>query len=437
MQAGASTENLDFASVQRGNAEMERRVQEVIDHCWAMGKDNPIITIHDVGAGGLSNALPEIVHDSGLGGRIELRKVPSAETGLSPLEIWCNEAQERYVLAIDEKDTALFREICDRERCPYAIVGTATKEQQFVVTDELFNNTPIDLPMDVLFGKPPKMTRIVERTNNKLPALKLDTISLDNAVKRVLHLPAVGSKKFLITIGDRNVGGLVVRDQMIGPWQVPVSDVAVTAAAFDTNSGEAMAMGERTPIAIVNAPASARIAIGEAITNILASDVKSLNDIKLSANWMAAAGYSGQDQNLFDTVKAVGEDFCPALGLTIPVGKDSLSMRTVWQEEGVEKSVAAPISLIITAFGRVQDVTKTLTPQLNTTDNTMLIFVDASGNNHRLGGSALAQVYNQVGNTTPDVNPTDVASFFKAIVKLKQAGKILAYHDRSDAAASI
>ena len=428
MQTGASSEDLDFASVQRANAEMERRVQEVIDACWALGNDNPIVTIHDVGAGGLSNALPELVHDSGLGARFELRDVPSAETGLSPLEIWCNEAQERYVLGINEEDLERFEAICARERCLYAVVGVTTAEEQLVVNDSLFNNHPVDIPMATLFGKPPKMTREFTTSTNTHDAFDESGIDVADAVERVLHLPAVGSKKFLITIGDRNVGGLVTRDQMIGPWQVPVSDVAITASAFDSEFGEAMAMGERTPIAVIDAPASARMAIGETITNMAASDITKLSDIKLSANWMAAAGYKNEDQALYDTVRAVGEEFCPDLGLTIPVGKDSLSMRTSWDEG----SVASPLSLIITGFSPVADVNRTVTPLLNTTDDTSLILIDLGQGKQRLGGSALAQVYNQVGNEAPDADPKMLKDFFMALRDLKRDGSVLAYHDRSD-----
>jgi phosphoribosylformylglycinamidine synthase len=428
MQAGASAEYLDFASVQRGNGEIERRTQEVIDACWALGETNPIISIHDVGAGGLSNALPELVHDSGRGAVFELRDIPSAEPGLSPLEIWCNEAQERYVLGIAPANLERFKALCERERCPFAVVGKVTADEQLVLNDSLFKNKPIDLPLDVLFGKPPKLTREVKRAVVKQPGLDFEDIKLEDAVERVLKLPAVGSKKFLITIGDRTVGGLSVRDQMVGPWQVPVSDVAVTATGFDTETGEAMAMGERTPLAVINAPAAARMAVGEAITNIAAADVAQLQDIKLSANWMAAAGHGHEDQNLFDSVKAIGEDFCPALGLTIPVGKDSLSMRTTWGD----KSVTAPVSLIITGFSPVQNAAKTLTPQLKTDEKTALILIDLSGGQARLGGSALTQVYNQIGSETPDADPEKLKSFFTALAKLKKQGKILAYHDRSD-----
>lgn len=433
MRSGASNESLDFASVQRANAEMERRVQEVIDHCWALGGDNPLITIHDVGAGGLSNALPELVHDSGLGAVFELRDIPNAELGLSPLEIWCNEAQERYVLGIAKSDLARFQAICERERCPFAVVGETTTQEQLVVHDQLFNNRPVDLSMATLFGKPPKMLREISRRHDELIPLGLEMIDLSEAIERVLHVPSVGSKKFLITIGDRNVGGLVVRDQMIGPWQVPVSDAAITAVAFDTDAGEAMAIGERAPLALINAPASARVAIGEAITNIMCADIEKIADIKLSANWMAAAGFEGEDEKLFDTVKAVGETFCPALGLTIPVGKDSLSMRTAWKEEDHDKSVTSPLSLVITAFAPVEHVGRTITPQLSVGDEeTTLIFIDLGQENVRLGGSALAQAYNQVGDESPDVDPVALGKFFDVIQTLRRSGQLLAYHDRSD-----
>jgi phosphoribosylformylglycinamidine synthase len=432
MQTGSSSADLDFASVQRGNGEMERRCQEVIDTCWAMGDDNPIITIHDIGAGGYSNALSEFVHDSDMGGLFKLRDIPNADMGMTPLEIWCNEAQERYVIGLTDENLALFTEICERERCLFAVVGVATKKRQLVVHDALFDNNPIDMPMEALFGKPPKMTREVTRRTVPKTALDLTNIDIAEAVKRVLHLPAVGSKKFLITIGDRTVGGLTMRDQMVGPWQVPVADVAVSAAAFDSKFGEAMAMGERTPLALIDSPASARIAIGETITNMLASDIEKLSDIKLSANWMAAASDAVENQNLYDTVKMVGEEFCPDLGLTIPVGKDSLSMRTVWEDGGAQKSVMSPLSLIITGFSPVTDVRRTLTPQLNTTDGTSLILIDLGKGANRLGGSALAQVFNQVGDTAPDVDPAVLKKFFITLTKLKAEGKVLAYHDRSD-----
>ncbi len=425
---GKQEAELDFASVQRGNGEMERRTNEVIDACWVLGDQNPIITIHDVGAGGLSNALPELVHDSDRGAKVELREIPNAEPGLSPLEIWCNESQERYVLGIAPRDLERFKRICERERCPFQVVGQITEDEQLVVADSLFKTQPIDVSVELLFGKPPKMTRQFERQTATTPDLKLSNVKLEEAIERVLKLPAVASKKFLITIGDRTVGGLSVRDQMVGPWQVPVSDVAVTAVSFDSDKGEAMAMGERTPLAVINAPAAARMAVGEAITNIAAADIKHLKDIKLSANWMAAAGTSGQDQQLYDSVKAIGEDFAPALGLTIPVGKDSLSMRTDWDD----KSVVSPVSLIISGFSPVQAVARTLTPQLDLSDKSALFLIDLGQGKNRLGGSALAQVYNQLGNETPDADAETLKRFFQKLTELKQQGKILAYHDRSD-----
>jgi phosphoribosylformylglycinamidine synthase len=431
MQAGTSDEGLDFASVQRGNGEIERRAQEVIDACWALGEKNPIITIHDVGAGGLSNALPEIVHDSDRGAVFELRDIPNDEPGLSPLEIWCNEAQERYVLGVAETDLKYFRQICERERCPFKVVGIVTKAEQLVVTDKLNKNQPIDMPMDTIFGKPPKMVKHVISKAETRSSIVTTGINLNEAVERVLKMPSVGSKKFLITIGDRTVGGMSVRDQMVGPWQVPVSDAAITGLSFDSQSGEAMSMGERTPLAVINAPAAARMAIGEAITNIACADIAKLSDIKLSANWMAAVGYGKEDQNLYESVQAVGEEFCPSLGLTIPVGKDSLSMRTVWQEGTESKSVASPVSLIITAFSPVTNAAYHLTPQLKDIEDTALVLIDISGS-LSLGGSALAQAYSQVGDDTPDVDPDDLKSFFKSLTKLRKSGKILAYHDRSD-----
>lgn len=431
MQTGSSKEDLDFASVQRGNGEIERRVQEVIDRCWAMGDDNPIVSIHDVGAGGVSNALPEIVHDSGVGARFELRKIPSADPGLSPMEIWCNEAQERYVLGIAKKDLPAFEAMCRRERCPYSVVGETTTEEQLVVTDSLLGGAPVDLPMSVLFGKPPKMAREFTTTKRLLPDIDNKEITISNAVERVLHVPSVGSKKFLITIGDRTITGTVVRDQMIGKWQVPVSDVAVTSSSYTGITGEAMAMGERTPLALIDAAASARIAVGEAVTNIAAASISELSDIKLSANWMAAAGYGSEDESLYNAVKSVGEEFCPTIGLTIPVGKDSLSMRTVWQDEGKAKSVTSPLSVIITAFSPVADIKKTLTPELKDIESE-LILIDLGEGNNRLGGSALAQAYNQVGNQAPDIKPELLKNFFDSIQGLSRDGKILAYHDRSD-----
>lgn len=431
IEAGKSDEDLDFASVQRDNAEMQRRAQEVINTCWSMGKKNPIVSIHDVGAGGISNAFPELVHDQGLGAKFELRDIPCAEPGLSPLEIWCNEAQERYVLAISEDDIDSFKEICEREKCPFAIVGTATENPDLVLIDRLFNNNPIDIPLSLIFGNPPKMLRQFKTKENDHKPINTDTISIKEAVERVLRLPAVGSKKFLITIGDRTVGGLVVRDQMVGPWQVPVSDLSVTAASYNESNGEAVAIGERAPIALINAPASGRMAVGEVITNIVAADISDISDIKLSANWMAAAGHKDEDKNLYETVKALGEDFCPDLGICIPVGKDSLSMRTSWKDGSEEKSVSSPLSVVISGFAPVIDTSKTLTPELKDVPSD-LIFIDLSGGKSRLGGSALAQAYNQVGHESPDAEAKTLKNFFYAVNDLRAKNKILSYHDRSD-----
>lgn len=432
LHTGANKADLDFASVQRGNGEMERRCQEVIDACWALGEDNPIVSIHDIGAGGYSNAVPEIVHDAGLGVTVELRNIPNADPGMSPLEIWCNEAQERYVVGLREADVPKFEAMCARERCLYAVIGKATSEEHLTVHDSLFGNNVVDLPMATLFGKPPKMTRTFERNGIKANEFDTKNLSVDEAVRRVLHLPSVGSKKFLITIGDRSITGLVARDQMVGKWQVPVSDVAVTAAAFDTNSGEAMAMGERSPIAALNAPASGRMAIAESVLNMYAADIKTLQDIKLSANWMAAAGYGDEDQALYETVLAVGEEFCPALGLTIPVGKDSLSMRSSWTDGDAAKSVVSPLSLVVTGFSPVGDVRKTLTPELDMSKDTSLVFVDLSGSKTRLGGSALAQVYSEDGGQTPDADPELLRAFIDTLIEVKSRVPVLAYHDRSD-----
>lgn len=435
MDSGSSNENLDFASVQRDNPEMERRCQEVIDRCWQMGDDNPICFIHDVGAGGLSNAMPELVKDGGRGGRFELRDIPSDEPGMSPLEIWCNESQERYVMAVAPENLEQFDALCRRERCPYAVIGEASEAHHLELGDSYFDDRPVDLPMDVLFGKPPRMHRSVSRSSFTKPIFDSTKIDLNDAVSRVLRLPSVGSKSFLITIGDRTITGLVARDQMAGPWQVPVSDVAVTSSSFDVKTGEAMAMGERTPVAVIDAPASGRMAVGEVITNLAAAPVAKLSDIRLSANWMAAAGHPGEDENLYETVRAVGMELCPALGITIPVGKDSMSMKTVWEEDGGEqKSVTAPLSLIISGFAPVTDVDRTLTPQLATdAGNTDLILIDLAAGQNRLGGSALAQVYRQVGAVAPDLDdPEDIKAFFAVIQGLNADSKLLAYHDRSD-----
>jgi len=438
MAAGQSSEHLDFASVQRGNPEMERRCQEVIDRCWQMGDANPIISVHDVGAGGLSNAIPELIHDSGMGGRFELRMIPSDDNGLSPMELWCNEAQERYVLAISLDQIEIFQRICERERCPYEIVGEAVEAEQptLILGDGYFDNTPIDIPMDVLLGKPPKMLREVHHHSFQKEEFITDKLNVMQAAERILRLPAVANKSFLITIGDRSVTGLVARDQMVGPWQVPVADVAVSASSFDVVTGEAMAIGERTPIALLHHAASARMAVGEALTNIAAANIGSISDIKLSANWMSAIGYEGEDAGLFAAVKAIGTELCPALGIAIPVGKDSMSMRTVWQEGDQQKEMTAPLSLIISAFSPVADCRKTLTPQLRTDlshNGTDLILIDLGKGHNRLGGSALTQVYKKVGHHPPDLDdPQAMKSFFSVIQSLNQKGLLLAYHDRSD-----
>ncbi len=434
MASGTSAEDLDFASVQRSNPEMQRRCQEVIDRCWARGEQNPILFIHDVGAGGLSNALPELVHDAAKGGRFELRAVPNDEPGMSPMEIWCNEAQERYVLAIAAERLEEFKAICERERCPYALVGEATEEEHLLVGDAQFENNPIDMPIPLLFGKPPRMLREVKHRTFHKPELDFGDLSLEEATRRVLRLPTVANKNFLITIGDRSVTGLVARDQMVGPWQVPVSDLAVTLSDYEGYTGEAMAMGERTPVALINAPASGRMAIGEAITNLAAAAIDRIEDIKLSANWMAASGYPGEDAKLYETVQAVGMELCPALGIAIPVGKDSMSMRTVWQQGGEEQVMTAPLSLIISAFAPVSDVRRTLTPQLRTDQgDSDLIFLDLGKGANRLGGSALAQVYRQVGHRSADLDdPEMLKRFFGAIQELNREGLLLAYHDRSD-----
>ena len=436
MTSGTNSEALDFDSVQRANAEMERRCQEVIDACWAMREANPILSIHDVGAGGLSNALPELAHGGGAGARFDLRAVNSEEPGMSPREIWSNESQERYVIAIAPDSLALFTRFCERERCPFAVLGIATRSQQLVVADPMFGNNVVDMDMGVLLGKPPRMHRDVTSVVGTFPALDTSSIDLKDAAYRVLRLPTVADKSFLITIGDRSVGGLTVRDQFVGPWQVPVADCAVTLMGYNTLQGEAMAMGERTPIAVIDAPASGRMAIGEAITNIAAADIDAISDIKLSANWMAAAGYPGEDARLFETVKAVGMELCPALGISIPVGKDSLSMKTVWDEGTDRKTVVAPVSLIISAFAKVKNASATLTPELSrdlATADTELVLVDLGDGMNRLGGSALAQVYAQVGQATPDLgNPARLRGFFVAVRALAREQKLLAYHDRSD-----
>ncbi len=434
MDVGSNVEALDFNSVQRGNPEMERRCQEVLDRCWQMGAANPILFIHDVGAGGLSNAVPELMNDAGRGGWIDLRAIHNMEPGMSPMQIWCNEAQERYVLAIGKESLDLFRKMCERERCPLAILGEVTAERNLTVHDPVFSNQPINLSLDVLLGKPPKMTRMAEHVDTLGIPLDRDAMNAHEAAMRVLRLPAVASKEFLITIGDRSVTGLVARDQMVGAWQVPVSDCAVTLTAYEGYAGEAMAMGERTSMAVLNGPASGRIAVGEAITNIAATCIKKLSDVKLSANWMAACGHPGEDAKLYATVEAVGMELCPALGIAIPVGKDSLSMKTAWNQAGQRHEMIAPLSLNVSAFAPVSDVRKTLTPELQMHQgDTDLILIDLGDGKHRLGGSALAQVYGASGDETPDLDdPALLKAFFTMIQGLNREHLLLAYHDRSD-----
>ncbi len=481
MASGSGNEDLDFASVQRDNAEMERRCQEVIDRCWALGDANPISFIHDVGAGGVSNALPELVNDGGRGGKFNLRALPNDEPGMSPLEIWCNESQERYVLAVPAAQLETFSRLCERERCPFAVVGEATAEKQLVLEDPHFTNRPIDLPLEVLLGKPPRMHRTDATLNRPQHPLDLTTLTpaptgpkkpfnaatavateraaLAEAIRRVLSHPTVADKTFLISIGDRTLGGLIARDQMVGPWQVPVADCAVTAAAFDVYTGEAMAMGERTPVAVNNAAASARLAVGEALTNLAAAQIGDLGKVNLSANWMAAPAIPGDGADLYAAVQAVGMELCPALGITIPVGKDSMSMSTVWHDAATseQKRVTAPVSLIVSAFAPVADIRLTLTPQLrydsaavvgaslvdalgrapgaprHEIGETVLLLIDLGRGQNRLGGSILAQTVSQMGEATPDVDqPKDLKNFWNAIQLLSRQQKLLAYHDRSD-----
>nr|WP_232095476.1 phosphoribosylformylglycinamidine synthase [Serratia ureilytica] len=434
MASGQSDADLDFASVQRDNPEMERRCQEVIDRCWQLGDQNPILFIHDVGAGGLSNAMPELVSDGGRGGRFELRDILNDEPGMSPLEVWCNESQERYVMAIAPAQMAQFDEICRRERAPYAVIGEATEEQHLTLNDRHFDNQPIDMPLDVLLGKTPKMTRDVTRLQAQGQAVQRENITLADAVKRVLHLPAVAEKTFLITIGDRTVTGMVARDQMVGPWQIPVADCAVTTASLDSYYGEAMSLGERAPVALLDFAASGRLAVGEALTNLAATEIGSLKRVKLSANWMAAAGHPGEDAGLYEAVKAVGEELCPALGITIPVGKDSMSMKTRWQEGNEQREMTSPLSLVITAFARVEDVRHTVTPQLRTDKgDSALLLIDLGNGHNALGATALAQVYRQLGDKPADVRDVaQLAGFFNAMQQLVADRALLAYHDRAD-----
>ncbi len=432
MATGTNAASLDFDSVQRGNPEIERRAQEVINHCWAQGDKNPVLFIHDVGAGGLSNAFPELVNDAGRGARFDLRAVPLEESGLAPKEIWCNESQERYVLAIAPESLEQFKAFCERERCPFAVVGVATEERQLQLVDE-GHESPVDMPMDVLLGKPPKMHRDVKTVARQFQPMDLTGVDLQKAVIDVLSHPTVASKRFLITIGDRTVGGLSHRDQMVGPWQVPVADCAVTLADYAGFAGEAMSMGERTPLAAINAAASGRMAVAEAITNLLGAPFE-LPRVKLSANWMAACGEPGEDADLYATVKAVGMELCPALGISVPVGKDSLSMRTQWSDSGDKKKVTSPVSLIVTAFATLADVRGTLTPQLDRdTDDTTLVLVDLGKGQNRMGGSILGQVLGQPGDAVPDLDDAqDLVNLVNAVNALRAQGQILAYHDRSD-----
>ncbi|RUO26418.1 phosphoribosylformylglycinamidine synthase [Aliidiomarina minuta] len=433
MASGQSSAELDFASVQRENPEIERRCQEVIDRCWQLGEQNPIVFIHDVGAGGLSNAMPELVNDGERGGNFELRAIPNDEPGMTPLAIWCNESQERYVMAIAPERMADFVALCERERAPFAVVGEATAERHLKLYDEVFDNNPVDMPLDVLLGKAPKMHRDVQSLQANGDDFSSHHIRLEDAIERVLRLPAVAEKTFLITIGDRSVTGLVARDQMVGPWQIPVANCGVTAASYDSYAGEAMAMGERTPVALLNYAASARLAVAEAITNIAANPIGDFKRIKLSANWMAAAGHPGEDAGLYEAVKAVGEELCPELELTIPVGKDSMSMKTRWQENGEDKAVTSPMSLVISAFARVTDVRQSITPQLQPDSDSQLWLVDFGRGQNRLGGSALAQVCRKLGKESADLDKaSDLKAFFTIVQQLVAQQQLQAYHDRSD-----
>ncbi|MGQ0384588.1 MAG: phosphoribosylformylglycinamidine synthase [Gammaproteobacteria bacterium] len=432
--SGAGSEELDFASVQRGNPEMQRRAQEVIDGCWAMGEANPILLIHDVGAGGLSNAVPEVISASGGGGRVELARIPSDEPGMSPLEIWCNEAQERYVLALEPGRLDEFAALARRERCPMAVIGEITGDGRLVVTHAPSGTTAVDMPIDALLGRPPRMHREARRRTRTGDGFDAAHVDVAQSLERLLRLPAVADKGFLVTIGDRSVGGLVSRDPLVGPWQVAVSDAAVTLSALRGYTGEAMAMGERSPVALLDAAASARLAVGEALTNLVAADVRSLGDVKLSANWMAACGDPAEDADLFDAVRAVGMELCPALGIAIPVGKDSLSMRTAWSDASGPRAVVAPLSLVVSAFAPVADVRRTLTPMLDLSQGaSALLLVDLGAGRDRIGGSSLAQVHGATGDVPPDIDdPARLAALFAAVRELAEAGLLLAYHDRSD-----
>lgn len=431
--SGTGDEDLDFASVQRSNPEMQRRCQEVIDRCADMDEDNPILSIHDIGAGGLSNAVPELIGDAHCGGRFELRAIPSADASMSPLAIWCNESQERYAVAVDPQKMDLFAAICDRERCPYAVIGEATRDQALILGDGLHDNLPVHMPMEMLLGKPPKMLRDVTRLKKIHGSDVMPTTDIGEALERVLRYPAVASKSFLITIGDRSVGGKVAQQQMVGRWQTPVADVGVTLSDFHGYTGLAMALGERPPIAILDAKAASRIAVGEALTNIFAAPVKAISDIRLSANWMAAAGHPGEDAALYDAVEALGEELCPALGLAIPVGKDSLSMKTVWKEQDLEKEVVSPVSLIVSAFAPIEDARNVCSPELRLEEETLLCLVDIGQGRMRMGGSALFQTWQRIGERPPNLDdPEWLVSSLSFIQELHQQNKILAYHDRSD-----
>lgn len=433
INSGEQSQDLDFASVQRANPEMQRRAQEVIDCCVNLGDKNPIISIHDIGAGGLSNGLPELVNDAGKGGHFQLRTIPSDDKQMSPLEIWCNESQERYVLAISEENLELFTGICQRERAPFAVLGESTKEQELVLSDDLFNNNPIEMPMAVLLGNPPKTTINAVTQAIQLDALDISHIVLDEAIHRVLQLPSVANKNFLITIGDRSVTGMVARDQFIGPWQVGVADCAISISDYTAYKGEIISLGERAPLALCDAKAAARMTIGEALTNMLGGYVENINHISLSANWMSASGHKGEDAKLFEAVKTVGMELCPALGLTIPMGKDSMSMKSAWQENGQEKSVTAPLSLVITAFSKTPDVRTQITPLLDTSIESELLLIDLGKDQNRLGGSCLAQVYNQIGLDVANLDDAELfKNFFTTINQLNKANLISAYHDRSD-----
>ncbi|MFC6053794.1 phosphoribosylformylglycinamidine synthase [Acinetobacter sp. Ac_877] len=433
VDSGKLGENLDFASVQRENPEMERRCQEVIDTCWRMEDYNPIVSVHDVGAGGVSNAMPELVNDHELGAVLDLRKIPSLEPGMSPMEIWSNEAQERYVLAIRPSSLELFESICERERCPFAVLGEATEARHLTVEDPLFENKAVDMPMQVMLGGTPRMSRSYETIERKGDDFTAEKVTdLKDAIYRVIKNPTVASKSFLITIGDRSITGMVARDQFVGRWQVPVADAAVTTTSLVGYTGEAMAMGERPPVALLNPAASARLSVAESITNIMSAKIDQISDIKLSANWMAAAGQQGEDQALFEGVKAIGMEMCPALGIAIPVGKDSLSMRTTWNDEGEDKSVTSPMTGVITAFAPVTDVRKTLTPELKDIES-VLVRIDLSKGQFRLGGSILAQVYKAIGSVTPDVDSfDDFKAFFALVQDWNNRGLIKAYHDIGD-----